>query len=153
MGSRPMVASIHGAMTCGIPTARAEIEANNLFPVRYAEAYHDLMRSAGVDGVTFSRAGFTGSAAFAAHWAGDEDSTWEAFRSSITAGLTAGVGGIFFWGWDLAGFSGPIPDARAVPSLGSGRLLRADHAVPLGVQPLPRSACGPYTVEHRRTHR
>jgi len=87
-------------------------EGNNLFPVRYAEAYHELMRSAGVAGVTFSRAGFTGSAAFPAHWAGDEDSTWEAYRSSIIAGLTAGVSGIFFWGWDLAGFSGDIPDAE-----------------------------------------
>jgi len=87
-------------------------EANNLFPVHYAAAYHELMRSAGVDGVTFSRAGFTGSAAFPAHWAGDEDSTWAAYRASITAGLTAGVGGIFYWGWDLAGFSGEIPDAE-----------------------------------------
>ena len=62
--------------------------------------------------VTFSRAGFTGSAASPCHWAGDEDSTWEAYRASITAGLTAGIGGIFFWGWDLAGFSGEIPDAE-----------------------------------------
>jgi alpha-glucosidase (family GH31 glycosyl hydrolase) len=62
--------------------------------------------------VTFSRAGFTGSAAFPLHWAGDEDSTWEAFRSSITAGLSAAASGIFFWGWDLAGFSGEIPDAE-----------------------------------------
>ena len=60
--------------------------------------------------VTFSRAGFTGSAAVPCHWAGDEDSTWEAFRSSISAGLTAGASGLFFWGWDLAGFSGPVPD-------------------------------------------
>jgi 1,3-alpha-isomaltosidase len=85
---------------------------NNLFAVRYAQAYHDLMRESGTDGITFSRAGFTGAAAFPAHWAGDENSTWEAFRASITAGLTAGVGGIFFWGWDLAGFSGEIPDAE-----------------------------------------
>jgi len=84
--------------------------SNNLFPVWYAAAYHELMRSAGRPPVTFSRAGFTGSAAFPLHWAGDEDSTWEAFRSSIIAGLTAAASGIFFWGWDLAGFSGDIPD-------------------------------------------
>ena len=30
----------------------------------------------------------------------------------IIAGLTAGIGGIFFWGWDLGGFSGEIPDAE-----------------------------------------
>ena len=47
--------------------------------------------------VTFSRAGYTGSGGVPCHWAGDEDSTWEAFRASITAGLTAGASGVFFW--------------------------------------------------------
>src|SRR5205823_3180682 len=46
------------------------------------------------------------------HWAGDEDSTWEAFRASVTAGITAGACGVFFWGWDLAGFSGEIPSGE-----------------------------------------
>ncbi len=87
-------------------------ETNNRFPVLYAQAYHELMRDAGVDGVTFSRAGFSGSAAFPCHWAGDEDSTWEAFRASIRAGLSAGIAGINYWGWDLAGFSGELPDAE-----------------------------------------
>jgi 1,3-alpha-isomaltosidase len=81
-------------------------ESNNRFPVLYAAAYHQLTD------VTFSRAGFTGSAANPCHWAGDEDSTWAAYRASIIAGLTAGIGGIFFWGWDLGGFSGEIPDAE-----------------------------------------
>jgi alpha-glucosidase (family GH31 glycosyl hydrolase) len=85
-------------------------ETNNRFPVLYTGAYHELMRSAGLDPVTFSRAGFTGSQAFPCHWAGDEDSTWEAFRASISAGLSAGVSGISFWAWDLAGFSGEVPD-------------------------------------------
>lgn len=86
--------------------------SNNLVPVLAASAYQELMRSAGREPVTFSRAGFTGSAQFPLHWAGDEDSTWEAFRASITAGLSAAASGIFFWGWDLAGFSGDIPDAE-----------------------------------------
>lgn len=85
-------------------------ETNNRYPVLYAAAYHDLLRASGVHGVTFSRAGFTGSSAVPCQWAGDEDSTWEAFRASISAGLTAGASGIFFWGWDLAGFSGPVPE-------------------------------------------
>ena len=62
--------------------------------------------------MTFSRSGFTGSQAHGIFWAGDEDSTWEAFRSSVTAGLTAASCGIVYWGWDLAGFSGPVPDAE-----------------------------------------
>ena len=81
-------------------------ETNNRFPVFYAEAYHRLAP------VTFSRAGYTGAGAVPLHWAGDEDSTWEAFRASITAGLTAGASGVFFWGWDLGGFSGPLPSAE-----------------------------------------
>jgi alpha-glucosidase (family GH31 glycosyl hydrolase) len=87
-------------------------EGNNLFPVHYARAFGDLLRSAGKAPVTFSRAGFTGSQAHGLYWAGDEDSTWEAFRSSVTAGLTAAACGIVYWGWDLAGFSGPVPDSE-----------------------------------------
>lgn len=87
-------------------------EGNNRFPVAYAKAYGDLLRSAGKAPVTFSRAGFTGSQAHGAFWAGDENSTWEAFRWSMLAGLSAAASGILYWGWDLAGFSGPLPTAE-----------------------------------------
>lgn len=87
-------------------------EANNLNPVHYARAFGDLLRSAGKAPVTFSRAGFTGSQAHGTFWAGDEDSTWDAFRWSLNAGISAASCGIVYWGWDLAGFSGPVPDAE-----------------------------------------
>lgn len=87
-------------------------EGNNVYPVHYARAFGDLLRSAGKAPVTFSRAGFTGSQAHGIFWAGDEDSTWEAFRNSVNAGITASACGIVYWGWDLAGFSGPVPDAE-----------------------------------------
>ena len=87
-------------------------EGNGLFPVHYAKAYGDLLRSAGKAPVTFSRAGFTGSQAHGAFWAGDENSTWQAFRWSMFAGLSASASGILYWGWDFAGFSGEIPDAE-----------------------------------------
>jgi len=87
-------------------------EGNSLFPVHYAKAYGDLLRSAGKAPVTFSRAGFTGSQAHGAFWAGDENSTWDAFRSSMFAGLSAASSGIVYWGWDFAGFSGDIPSAE-----------------------------------------
>ena len=87
-------------------------EGNGLFPVHYAKAYGDLLRSAGKAPVTFSRAGYTGSQAHGAFWAGDENSTWEAFRWSMFAGLSAASSGILYWGWDFAGFSGDIPDAE-----------------------------------------
>jgi 1,3-alpha-isomaltosidase len=84
-------------------------ETNNRYPVLYARAYHDLLRSSGREPVTFSRAGFTGAQLYPAHWAGDQDSTWEALRSVIGAGLTASACGISLWGFDLGGFSGPLP--------------------------------------------
>lgn len=88
------------------------VDTNNRYPVLYEAAYQRMMREAGRVPVTFSRAGFTGAATVPCHWAGDEGSTWEAFRASVTAGLSAGASGVFFWGWDLAGFSGEIPDAE-----------------------------------------
>ncbi len=87
-------------------------EGNNLFPVHYAKAYGDLLRSAGKAPVTFSRAGFTGSQAHGAFWAGDENSTWDAFRWSMFAGLSAASSGMLYWGWDFGGFSGDVPDGE-----------------------------------------
>lgn len=85
----------------------------NLYPNMYVSAYHRFVQEKRQgDGITFSRAGFTGAQAYPCHWAGDENSTWEAFRHSILAGLNAGISGIPFWGWDLAGFSGEIPSAE-----------------------------------------
>ncbi len=82
---------------------------NNLFAKFYSQAFHELMIRNGKPAVTFSRAGFTGSQAFPAFWAGDENSTWNAFKASINAGITASASGFFHWGWDIGGFSGEIP--------------------------------------------
>jgi alpha-D-xyloside xylohydrolase len=88
-------------------------EMRNLYPNEYVEAYYNFINKTSPEGgITFSRAGFTGAQKFPAHWAGDERSTFEAFRSSIIAGLNAGISGIPFWGWDLGGFSGEIPTAE-----------------------------------------
>lgn len=82
-------------------------EMQNAYPNSYIKAYHDFVREkTHRDGITFSRAGFAGSQKFPCHWAGDERSTFKGFKQSIIAGLTAGISGISFWGWDLAGFTG-----------------------------------------------
>ena len=91
---------------------RESDEVWNEYPNQYAGAYFNFARKHKPDAITFSRAGFTGAQAFPCHWAGDENSTWEAFRHSILAGLNAGISGVSFWGWDFAGFSGPIPTAE-----------------------------------------
>lgn len=83
----------------------------NEYPQLYSEAYYEFANQKR-EAITFSRAGFTGSQRTPLHWAGDENSTWEAFRHSIGAGLSVGISGIPFWGWDIAGFSGALPDAE-----------------------------------------
>jgi alpha-glucosidase (family GH31 glycosyl hydrolase) len=91
---------------------KSGLEKNNLFPVAYAQTFHELMTECKKEAITFSRAGFAGSSAYPTFWAGDEDSTWEAFQASIRAGITASASGIFFWGWDIAGFSGDLPTSE-----------------------------------------
>ncbi|MEW6577849.1 MAG: TIM-barrel domain-containing protein [Chloroflexota bacterium] len=85
----------------------------NVYPQLYSETYYRFAcEKRGGDALTFSRAGFVGSQRSPAHWAGDEGSNWDAFRHSILAGLSAGISGIPFWGWDIAGFSGEVPSAE-----------------------------------------
>ena len=85
-------------------------ELVNRYAQAYVDAYHGFVQEAtGGDGLTFSRAGYTGAHRSPAHWAGDENSTWSAFRASIQAGVTAGLAGVSIWGWDVGGFSGEIP--------------------------------------------
>ena len=83
----------------------------NRYPRDYIAAYYRFAQQNG-GGICFSRAGYTGAQTFPAHWAGDERSTWDAFKRSILAGLSAGMSGVIFWGWDLGGFSGEVPSAE-----------------------------------------
>lgn len=83
----------------------------NEYPRLYTEAYYQFANQYR-EAITFSRAGFIGSQRAPLHWAGDENSTWEAYQHSILAGLSAGISGIPFWGWDFAGFSGALPSAE-----------------------------------------
>jgi alpha-glucosidase (family GH31 glycosyl hydrolase) len=89
---------------------RRGLELYNAYPNQYVGAYHEFVQEAtSGDGVTFSRAGYTGAQRFPGHWAGDEDSTWGAYQASIRAALAAGVCGVSMWSWDIGGFSGEVP--------------------------------------------
>lgn len=96
-----------GFRTADGPIGRSLI---NAFPRTYTERYHELFAQRGrPDGMAFSRAGYTGSQRSTFFWNGDQDSTWEEFRSQLRACLNAAMSGIPFIGWDIGGFSGPIP--------------------------------------------
>jgi alpha-glucosidase (family GH31 glycosyl hydrolase) len=93
---------------------RTAAEAHNEFPNIYIGAYHSFMtRTLGEgNGVTFSRAGYTGAQRFPMHWAGDQLSTFAELRGQITAGLSLGLSGVPFWGFDIGGFAGDFPTAE-----------------------------------------
>jgi alpha-glucosidase (family GH31 glycosyl hydrolase) len=85
----------------------------NTYPVTYESAYHNLCESLrGPDHVLFSRAGYTGVQKYSCHWLGDEVSTWEVFRAGVIAMQNAGMCGLSFMGWDIAGFAGELPSSE-----------------------------------------
>lgn len=86
-------------------------KVRNLYPETYISSYYNYLKQNG-DGFTFSRAGYLNAQAYPAHWAGDERSTFDAFDRTIKAGINAGLSGITYWGWDLAGFNGDIPTSE-----------------------------------------
>ncbi len=85
------------------------VEAHNLYAMQYVRAYNEWMRRQGVNGVTFSRAGYAGAQTVPVHWAGDQLSTWEEMRAQFTAGVSAGLSGVLFGGSDIGGFAGGLP--------------------------------------------
>lgn len=96
-------------------------EAKNSYARQYQEAYTEFLSEAqgtAADGrsgspgngrVLFSRAGFCGAHTTPMHWGGDQQSENGELKSVLAAGLSASMSGILFWGFDLAGFAGPMP--------------------------------------------
>ncbi len=84
-------------------------EGQNRYCEDYTSAFQEFV---GEEGIVFSRAGGQRSPAFTVLWAGDQESTWEEFRSVLKAGLSAGLSGFSCWGFDIAGFSGYLPTAE-----------------------------------------
>lgn len=92
---------------CVFYDGRTVLEAHNDFPNIYESAYSELLSDRG--GVTFSRAGFTGAQRYPIHWAGDQVSDFSELRAQLTAGLSLGLSGVPFWGFDIGGFAGNFP--------------------------------------------
>lgn len=81
-------------------------EGMNRYARDYTRSYGDFVAGRGV---IFSRAGFSGQHIVPCHWGGDQQSRNCELASVLKAGLSAAATGILFWGFDLAGFAGPLP--------------------------------------------
>lgn len=105
-----------GEMVWGKDTSfangRSESEMRNAYPTAYIKGYNDFAKLKTGSGVTFSRSGTAGAQAYGAYWSGDQASSFSAFGDAVRAGLSAGISGVPYWGWDLAGFTGDFPNAE-----------------------------------------
>ncbi|WP_277668635.1 TIM-barrel domain-containing protein [Caproiciproducens galactitolivorans] len=81
-------------------------QMKNRYSQSYTSAYTEFI---GEDHVLFSRAGYAGQHTTPILWAGDQQSENNELKSVLRAGLSAAMTGIPFWGFDIAGFSGPLP--------------------------------------------
>ncbi len=92
--------------TASFHNGKTGAEMKNGYATSYVKAYTDFI---GKDQILFSRAGYSGQQNYPMQWAGDQQSTWAEFRHAIVAGLSAGLSGIPYWGFDIAGFAGSMP--------------------------------------------
>jgi alpha-D-xyloside xylohydrolase len=79
-------------------------EMRNAYCVEYQKTVHSVL---GAHGVIFARSGSTGSAAFAACWAGDNEPNFgdeNGLPSVIVAGQSAAMSGFSIWGHDVGGY-------------------------------------------------
>jgi len=76
----------------------------------YAQTYvNEYKKFVGDDGILFSRAGYIGASRTPFLWAGDHQSTNEEFKHAYYSAMSAANSGIRYWGYDIAGFAGPLP--------------------------------------------
>ena len=111
--------------------------AHNLYPSQYVGAYHSFLREHGVNGVTFSRAGYAGAQTQPIHWAGDQKSEWSELQAQLQAGLSAGLSGVLFWSFDIGGFAGPLPEPELylrATAMGCFSPIMQWHSEPRGGQ-------------------
>ncbi|HOP23882.1 MAG TPA: glycoside hydrolase family 31 protein [Defluviitoga sp.] len=82
-------------------------QLRNLYPEKYFETAKSIQKD---KLILFSRSGYIHTPNNTLFWVGDEDSEYEALKSNIIAGLNVSLSGNPFWGWDIAGFSGDLPE-------------------------------------------
>ncbi len=82
-------------------------QLRNLYPEKYFETAKSIQKD---KLILFSRSGYIHTPNNTLFWVGDEDSEYETLKSNIIAGLNVSLSGNPFWGWDIAGFSGDLPE-------------------------------------------
>lgn len=81
-------------------------EMHNLYPVIYAKAVYEGLRSLpdSMRRLIFIRTGYSGIQRYPVAWGGDQHATFEGGKVLIKAGQQSGLAGIAFWAPDMGGF-------------------------------------------------
>jgi len=84
------------------------LEAHNKYPLLYAKTIYEASREAkeemGEKALLWGRSGYAGSQNYPANWAGDSSATKNNLFSILNGGLSMGLSGVSFWGFDIGGF-------------------------------------------------
>lgn len=83
-------------------------ETHNKYPLLYAktiyEAACEVKEKAGLRGLLWGRSGYAGSQNYPANWAGDSSTHKNNLAAILRGGLSIGISGVSFWGFDIGGF-------------------------------------------------
>ena len=83
---------------------RTGVEMRNAYSLEYHRTVWNVL---GTNGVLFARSGFTGSQAYPAYWAGDNEANFNeanGMGTVVVAGQSAAMSGFSLWGHDICGY-------------------------------------------------
>ena len=84
------------------------LESHNRYPLLYARTIYEASREdkaeLGEKALLWGRSGYAGSQNYPANWAGDSSASRNNLHSILTGGLSMGLSGVSFWGFDIGGF-------------------------------------------------
>lgn len=84
------------------------LEGHNKYPLLYSQTIYEAAREAkeemGERAMIWCRSGFAGSQNYPGHWAGDSSSNKNNLLPLVNGGLSFGISGVSFWGYDIGGF-------------------------------------------------
>ncbi|MDE7353832.1 MAG: hypothetical protein K2O06_12405 [Acetatifactor sp.] len=84
------------------------VEGHNKYTYLYSrtiyEASAEVKEEMGEKALIWCRSGYAGSQKYPAHWAGDSSASENNLAAILNGGLSMGISGVSFWGFDIGGF-------------------------------------------------
>lgn len=84
------------------------LQAHNKYPLLYAKTIYEASRRVkerqGERALLWGRSGYLGSQNYPANWAGDSSASRNNLAAILRGGLSIGLSGVSFWGFDIGGF-------------------------------------------------